>query len=313
MNNYDSHEEDIHASGIPCSIKSLPDRLQARAAYAAMKINPVNAPAMSLTRELAITAVDSPRFLTLATTKYWGATPRKLTVSFMESLSPELRKRIVSHMNAWTKTCCVSFQEISGIGNVRISLRGNGYWSYLGTDILLIPRNRPTMNLQGFSMNTPESEFIRVVRHEAGHTLGFEHEHMRKELVNRIDKQKAYAYFRRTQGWDQPTVDAQVLTTLNEANILGTPPDQTSVMCYQLPADITIDGRPIIGGRDINSTDYAFAGQVYPKPQTKLKQEEYFCDDEQSDWNASDDVQDSELNNIIFELVRQSNGQPVTV
>ena len=45
-----------------------------------------------------------------------------------------------------------------------------------------------------------------------------------------------------------------------------TPPDQTSIMCYQLPGSITRDGRPILGGPDINQTDYAFAGRIYPRP-----------------------------------------------
>lgn len=44
-------------------------------------------------------------------------------------------------------------------GDVRVSLVGDGYWSYLGTDVLLIPDGMPTMNLQGFSMSTPESEY----------------------------------------------------------------------------------------------------------------------------------------------------------
>jgi hypothetical protein len=30
---------------------------------------------------------------------------------------------------------------------------------------------------------TPDAEFYRVVRHETGHTLGFPHEHMRKEII----------------------------------------------------------------------------------------------------------------------------------
>jgi hypothetical protein len=72
------------------------------------------------------------------------------------------------------------------------------------------------MNLQDFSMNTPESEYHRVVRHETGHTLGFPHEHLRKELVARIDPHKVYAYFLATQGWDRATVDAQVLTPLDD-------------------------------------------------------------------------------------------------
>lgn len=56
------------------------------------------------------------------------------------------------------------------------------------------------MNLQNFTMNTPDPEYRRVIRHEAGHTLGFPHQHMRWALVNRIDPAKAYEYFARTIG-----------------------------------------------------------------------------------------------------------------
>ena len=63
-----------------------------------------------------------------------------------------------------------------------------------------IPAKAQTMNLEAFTMNTPESEFHRVVRHETGHTLGFPHEHMRKALVDKIDPQKALEFFGRTQG-----------------------------------------------------------------------------------------------------------------
>jgi hypothetical protein len=50
------------------------------------------------------------------------------------------------------------------------------------------------MNLEGFTMKTPDSEFHRVVRHETGHTLGFPHEHMRAELVKRIDSCRAAVF-----------------------------------------------------------------------------------------------------------------------
>ena len=38
------------------------------------------------------------------------------------------------------------------------------------------------------------------------------------ELVARIDPQRAYPYFRSTQGWDRAMVDAQVLTALDDAS-----------------------------------------------------------------------------------------------
>jgi hypothetical protein len=63
---------------------------------------------------------------------------------------------------------------------------------------------------------------------------------------------------------EKQTVDQQVLTRLDERTLMSTPPDQTSIMCYQLPGSITRDGRPILGGADINATDYLFAGRIYP-------------------------------------------------
>lgn len=280
------HEEHGHEHDgleLGCTIKSLPGRLILKAAATAREINPVNAPALQQFGQAAAGVMDPLRIAVL-TSKYWGPTPRQLTVSFMESTPADLRARIVNHMNAWTKTGCISFVETQGTGQVRISRGGGGYWSYLGTDILHIPKNRPTMNLEAFTMNTPESEYKRVVRHETGHTLGFPHEHMRRELVARIDPEQAYKYFERTQGWDRETVRQQVLTPLDERSIMGTPADQTSIMCYMLPGSITRDGRPIRGGSDINSTDYGFAGRIYPKRGHGLRPEH------ETDWGEDEDV-----------------------
>ena len=258
----DEAEAEVPPDTPGCTIRVLPGRLGAEAAGVAMAVNPANAPP----NLRAVAAALPPRMsLTGVISKFFGPKMRTLTVSFLEQTPADLQARILAHMNAWSDCCGFSFPLTTGRGQVRISRGGAGYWSYLGTDILLIPRDKPTMNLQGFTMSTPESEYRRVVRHETGHTLGFAHEHMRADLVSRIDPQKAYDYFGQTQGWDERMVDIQVLTPLNEATIMGTPADQTSVMCYQLPGDITTDGRPIVGGNDINATDCAFAGRLYPK------------------------------------------------
>ena len=115
-------------------------------------------------------------------------------------------------------------------------------------------------------METPESEFHRVVRHETGHTMGFPHEHMRRELVEKIDPDKAIAYFGASQGWTPDEVRQQVLTPLDESSLWGTAHvDPNSIMCYQIPGALCKDGKPILGGTDIDDQDYAFAAQVYPK------------------------------------------------
>jgi hypothetical protein len=266
-----------------CRIKALPARLHEKAAQVAAQINPVNAP---LREVLPGGAPVVPLSLTLLTAKYWGPSPRQFSVSFLETTPADLRARIVSHMNAWTATAGLSFAETSGTGEVRISRGPGGYYSYLGTDITLIPQNRQTMNLEGFTMSYPESEYRRVIRHETGHTLGFPHEHMRKELVARIDPAKAYPYFLATQGWDKVMVDQQVLTPLDDLSIFGTQPDQDSIMCYQLPGQITLDGLPIRGGTDINATDFAFAGLIYPK----LSFTPEYATRPEDDWGPSEDV-----------------------
>jgi hypothetical protein len=579
---------------VHCTLKFFKGRLLLEAARTAIDINPMNAPMLQgPMAALGGGGIATPEHIALLTSKYWQPQARQLTVSFMETTAADLRARILLHMNAWSARCGISFAWTQGAGDVRISRGQGGYWSYLGTDILHIPRNRQTMNLQSFTMATPESEYRRVVRHETGHcltgdtlidcprdlekyprgipikdlvgqrpwvyawhdggmvirrasrvwlsrrqaplvrvrlrggqgyhgrtflppmelvgtpehrvlladgktwkelgklkagdrlcslyrskngprsrirwtgladrvrehtfvceqvygprpdghdahhkntrmmdqspdnlewkdeylhcrdhavgrvdspetsarrsagqrdrepptvetrakmaasartkppiseetrekisaasrgktpsletrnkrreamarfyagggkppglgkhpssearakrsasmratlarkkakavanhvvvcverlsetqdvydmtvpgadsfvangvvvhnSLGYPHEHMRKDLVARIDPQKAIRWFAQTQGWDQQTVQQQVLTPLDESSLMATPADEDSIMCYQLPASITNDGRPIRGGNDINESDYAFAAKIYPKP-----------------------------------------------
>ena len=232
-----------------------------------------------------------PEYLTLLTSKYWGPQPRQLTVAFVEATPQDLKMRILQHMNAWSQRIGISFLLTSGAADVRISRGAGGYWSYLGTDIRLIPANRPTMNLQGFTMNTPENEYKRVVRHETGHTLGFPHEHMRAALVAKIAPQKAYPYLLQRYGWPKTMVDQQVLTPLSQGSFMGTPADQDSIMCYQLPGSITRDGQPIRGGLDINASDYQFASEVYPPAGSAPSGTSNGKISETSlDWDESEDV-----------------------
>jgi hypothetical protein len=254
---------------IVCIPKALsPDRAE-KAARRAIQLNPANAAASRQVVRTPSGRRGGPRRLALVIANRWPATGVRLTVSFLDTPPADLRTRIVAHMNAWTKTANVSFTETKRGGQVRITRDGGpdgGYWSYVGTEILGLEDDEPTMNLEGFTMGTPESEYRRVVRHEAGHTLGFDHEHMRTALVNKIDRKKAFAFFDRTQGWTRQETEEQVLTPLSAASIMGTrESDPLSIMCYQIPGAITKDGKPIPGGKDINPIDFTFAGAVYPK------------------------------------------------
>lgn len=255
---------------ITCTPKSLPRDLWVAAARKAVEINPANHPDTAVIARALGPAPPLERIAILVS-KRWHTAGVRLTVGFLDNPPADLRARILLHMNAWAKTANVQFTESQTDPKVRIARAAApqavaGYWSYLGTDVLSIPAHQPTMNLQEFTMNTPESEFHRVVRHETGHTLGFPHEHMRRELVSKIDPAKAISYFEATQGWSEQDVRQQVLTPIEESTLLGTPhADPHSIMCYQIPGTLTKDGKPIAGGADIDKKDYTFAASIYPK------------------------------------------------
>jgi hypothetical protein len=260
---------------IVCTTRQLPVKLRPAAAETATALNPANRPhPAAVSRALLIHRGTRRERIAVVVGKRWPASGVRLTVGFLDNPDSDLRARIILHMNAWAKTANVVFTESSTDPDVRISRVNSppdmaGYWSYVGTDIKHTKPGEATMNLESFTMATPESEYLRVVRHETGHTLGFPHEHMRRQLVAKIDQKKAFKYFADTEGWDKQAVIDQVLTPLEESTILGTTKaDQLSIMCYQIPGSITKGGKPIIGGTDIDDQDYQFAASIYPKQVT---------------------------------------------
>jgi hypothetical protein len=244
-----------------CLTRSLPESQLVAAATMARSINPLNAVAMDT---LGLTL--PPQHIAVMSHKYWGADGADLTFGFMEPTQADFRNRISDHFNSWGKFCQVKASWTQTDPQIRITREGDGYWSYVGVDILSIPKNKPTMCLADFTMKTSEAEWKRVVRHEFGHTLGCPHEHMRVALVSRLDEGKTIAFFLRNQGWSPQTTRQQVLTPLSEASIRGSVgADDTSIMCYQLPGTITKDGKPIPGGLDFSEIDMSFMATIYPK------------------------------------------------
>ncbi|WP_084525841.1 M12 family metallopeptidase [Nocardia vaccinii] len=253
---------------IVCTPKSLPSDQLREAARVAMDINPANRPYLRPVAGIVGERAVTKEFICALTSKYWQPNGVHLQVRFLDTNDKDLKNRIISHMNAWSEKANISFKASqSNDAQVRIARTpGDGYWSYLGTDIGQISSDEPTMNLDSFGMNTDESEYKRVVRHETGHTLGFPHEHLRREVVDRIDKDMAVRYFYDTCGWSKAVTIAQVLTPLEELELIEGQLDTESIMCYQLSAYIMKDGTAVPGGLDIDKLDRIFVQRLYPMP-----------------------------------------------
>lgn len=247
-----------------CVVRQLPPDELIVAARRARSINPSNNVAVASASARALANIMPPEHIAVLTGKRWPA-GQVITIGFLESTPADLQARILSHANSWRdRGANISFALTQTSPMIRITREGDGYWSYLGTDILSIPANQPTLSLQAFSMATPESEYRRVVRHEIGHSLSAPHEHMRSGIVARLDVARTIAYFRDTQGWSAEMVRQQVLSPLDESSLMGTPVDVDSIMAYSLPGSITKDGKAIPGGSDIDDSDAAWMARIYP-------------------------------------------------
>src|SRR5882672_7189161 len=134
MTNGKSHDP------IVCTPKSLPRAQWVDAARAATKINPLNHPPIERLARTLTGFVPTAAHIAVLTTKYWHTKGVRLTVGFLDNPPSALRTRILTHMNAWAKTANVTFVQTKGAAQVRIARAPDGYWSYLGTDILNIDR-----------------------------------------------------------------------------------------------------------------------------------------------------------------------------
>ena len=145
---------------IMCKPMDLPRERWSQAVRAATAINPVNRAPIERLTALNPMFKPQPADIAAVTSKYWhGGGGVQLTVGFLDNPPADLRARILSHMNAWNRMANIGFAESAVDPQVRINRGSGGYWSYIGTDITLVGPNEPTMNLQDFTMSTPDSEF----------------------------------------------------------------------------------------------------------------------------------------------------------
>lgn len=189
-----------------------------------------------------------------------------LKVGFMDD-DYGLKSKVMSKASQWSNYANITFSESSvADADIRVSFRGSGYWSVIGTAAKRVPKNEQTLNLQFWS-GVPDTEVQRVTLHEFGHALGLLHEHESPLAQIPWDKDAVYKYYTGPPNcWSRSEVDSQVLEREKPGpDIAMTAFDKNSIMCYPVSDDLTVGHFEIGWNTQLSDTDKAFIAKIYPK------------------------------------------------
>jgi Astacin (Peptidase family M12A) len=166
------------------------------------------------------------------------------TVCFFDG-QREARDHVAEIAQRWIQSTSLKF-DFGPAGNrrtcsaqspsdIRVSFRGSGYWSYVGTQAKFINSSKQTLNLQGMDKTSFTERDDGVILHEFGHAIGFEHEH--QSPVAGCEEEFDWNYLYTSLGWSKAEVDRN-MRRLNEPSsktaLLTTPFDNKSIMLYSL-------------------------------------------------------------------------------
>lgn len=201
--------------------------------------------------------------------KFW--TPgQTIRVLFLNG-STTLQNRVFAAAEQWEQYANINFVKVSAApAEVRVAFESGGYWSYIGKDLVYVPANQKTMNLQ-FTDAISDSELRRITLHEFGHTLGLAHEQQQPASTIPWNVPAVYAYYAQTQGWSQQMVDQNVLNKATAESSQYTNFDGTSIMEYPVSASLTTNGYSIGWNTQLSATDKDFIGKMYSSNRIRVR------------------------------------------
>lgn len=148
----------------------------------------------------------------------------------------EAEKRVVRQaFTRWkNQGIGLDFMEVHDRADAEIRIgfmRGDGFWSYVGRDVLEYGSNQRTMN---FGRDLSTYRFGEdTALHEIGHSLGFPHEHQNPNAGIEWDEEAVYAALAQPPNeWSRTTTFYNIIRKLDPGSVRGTAWDHDSVMHY---------------------------------------------------------------------------------
>lgn len=190
---------------------------------------------------------------------------RTLRIYYMDG-DPVIIDKVNQVYPEWTQYANIKFEVTDDPrAEIRISFREPGSWSYIGTDALLVPSNKPTMNYGWLRRDTSDTEYRRVVLHEFGHALGLIHEHQNPATDIPWDKEAVYNYYSGSPNfWDRAQTDRNLFWTYGRDKTQFTEFDRDSIMLYPVEQRFTKGNFEIGWNNALSETDKEFIAQQYP-------------------------------------------------
>lgn len=212
---------------------------------------------------------------------------RHMKVFYMDGVEDELRDMIEWRFEAFEEFTGITFTTTTEQDDSQIRVSADpstGAWSYVGSTVLRIPKDRATMNI-GFvdqrKIIHPKTRKLidtyRVIDHEILHTLGLGHEMLNTNTKIDWIEEEVYKYFGRA-GWSKETIDFNIL---NKGNKSGewteSEPDPYSLMMYYFPCSLTRTRTYCEkNNRILSELDSAWVRKFYPR-EAGGEEEGYRC------------------------------------